>query len=314
MLKVRKFVQGKDEAIWISVANKAFREFDDFRSSTVEEMLNGEKSPSFDAAGMFIGEFYGEPVGIVNAYVDKEREEKKGFVRALGVVPEHRRKGIGRVLAEKAVESLKERGMKIVETGAFGDEPAAIRLWKSMVFQQVRVFSLMKRNLDNLPIEVGENTDVTLRKIQNLSEEDICLLNRLESETFSEHYNFRPATLEETRFFLTQDLTFREQEWLITYSGDLPVGYVGVGIDQKYNAEKNAKTAWILNIGVLKAHRLKGVGTRLMLEAMRVMKTKGMTEAMLGVDDQNPTKAIKLYEKVGFTATRKDLAYQRIIS
>jgi len=38
-----------------------------------------------------------------------------------------------------------------------------------------------------------------------------------------------------------------------------------------------------------------------------------MTEAMLGVDDQNPTKAIKLYEKVGFKATRKDIAYQKTI-
>jgi len=38
-----------------------------------------------------------------------------------------------------------------------------------------------------------------------------------------------------------------------------------------------------------------------------------MIEAMLGVDDQNPTKAIKLYEKVGFEATRKDVAYLKTL-
>jgi len=89
---------------------------------------------------------------------------------------------------------------------------------------------------------------------------------------------------------------------------------VGVGIDQKYNEEKNAKAGWILSIGVLKPHRLKGIGTRLMIEGMKLLKARGMTEVMLGVDDQNPTKAIKLYEKVEFNVTRKDVAYQKTLS
>jgi ribosomal protein S18 acetylase RimI-like enzyme len=50
-----------------------------------------------------------------------------------------------------------------------------------------------------------------------------------------------------------------------------------------------------------------------MIEGMKLLKAKGMNEAMLGVDDQNPTKAIMLYEKVGFKATRKDIAYQKTI-
>jgi len=313
MLKIRRFIQGKDETIWIGMVNKAFMEFDDFRTATMKDMLNSEKSPSFDATGMFMAELDRDSVGFVNAYVDKNREEKKGFIRVLGVMPDHRRKGIGRVLAEKAVESLKERGMETVETMAVGDKPAGIQLWESMGFQQVRVFSLMKRSLNSLPADVGENANLTLRKILQPSEEDIELVNRLENETFREHYNFRPATIEETRFFFTQDSAFKEQEWLIAYLNGLPIGYVGVGVDQKYNTEKNAKAAWILDIGVLKEHRLKGVGTRLMLEAMKLMKTKDMNEAMLGVDDQNPTKAIKLYEKVGYRVDRKDLAYQKTI-
>ena len=313
MLKIRRFIQGKDETIWIGMVNEAFREFDDFRTATLEDMLNGEKSPGFDATGMFMAELDGEHVGFVNAFVDKKREEKKGFIRALGVVPEHRRKGIGRELAEKAVESLKERKMETVEAMAFGDKPAAIQFWESLRFQQVRVFSLMKRSLDNLPMDVRENATVTLRKIVQPSEEDIRLVNQLENETFREHYNFRPATVEETRFFLTKDSAYRDQEWLIAYLSGSPVGYVGVGVDKKYNTEKNAKAAWILDIGVLKEHRQKGIGTTLMLEAMKLMKAKGMNEATLAVDDQNPTKAIKLYEKVGYKVEHRDLAYRKTI-
>jgi len=309
MQKIRRFVQGRDEDAWVSVFNKVFSEFDDFRSITVEDMLTSENSPTFDAAGMFIAEPEGEPVGIVNAYVDKMRQEKKGFIRMLGVVPEYRRRGIGRALAEKAMESLRERGMETVEAGAVMDKPEAIRLWEGLGFQGVRIFSLMKRNLENIPSGIGENGEAQLRKFQRDSIEDLKLITWLSNEAFSEHYNYRPESVEETRFFLEQDPIFKDQEWVFIFVQNKPVGYVGVGIDQKYNEEKNTRCGWILSIGVLKPNRLKGIGMRLMIEGMKLLKMKGMTEAMLGVDDQNPTKAIKLYEKVGFEATRKDIAY-----
>lgn len=313
MLNIRRFVQGSDEGVWASLWNRAFKEFEDFRSISAEDTLMREKNPSFDASGMFIAELDGEPVGIVNAYVDKMREEKKGFIRVLGVVPEYRRNGIGRTLAEKAIESLKERGMQTVETGAVMGKPEGIRLWESMGLKQVRVFSLMKRNLTNIPSGIGENRDVQLRKFQNGSLEDLKLLNWLSNEAFREHYNFRPDTVEETQYFLEQEPTFKDQEWLFTLMQDKPVGYVGVGVDKKYNQEKDTRSGWILSIGVLKQNRLKGIGMRLMIEGMKLLKAKGMTEAMLGVDDQNPTKAIKLYEKVGFKAAIKDIAYKKTL-
>jgi ribosomal protein S18 acetylase RimI-like enzyme len=46
---------------------------------------------------------------------------------------------------------------------------------------------------------------------------------------------------------------------------------------------------------------------------MRRLKAMGMTSAMLGVDDWNVTKAMHLYEKVGFKVAKKDLAYERSI-
>jgi mycothiol synthase len=313
MLKIRRFIQGKDEGVWVSVWNRAFKEFDDFRSISVEDWLVHEKSPTFDAAGMFIAELDGKPVGIVNAYVDIMREEKKGFFRVLGVVPEYRRRGIGRALAEKALESFRGRGMQTVEASAMMGKPEASGLWESIGFQKVRVFSLMKANLENIPMNVGENRDVQLKISQKGSFEDLKLVNWLSNEAFREHYNYRPDTVEETKYFLEQDPIFKEQEWLFTLLQEEPVGYVGVGIDRKFNEEKNTLCGWILSIGVLKSHRLKGIGTRLMIEGMKLLKAKDMTEAMLGVDDQNPTKAIKLYEKVGFKATRKDIAYQKAI-
>jgi ribosomal protein S18 acetylase RimI-like enzyme len=69
-----------------------------------------------------------------------------------------------------------------------------------------------------------------------------------------------------------------------------------------------------MTIGVLKPLRRQGIGTALMLHALKFLKAKGMREAELGVDDSNPTKAIKLYERVGFKVIKKDLTYLKTIS
>lgn len=88
--------------------------------------------------------------------------------------------------------------------------------------------------------------------------------------------------------------------------------YIGVGVDEKYNVEKNVKSGVLLDIGVLKPYRRTGIGTRLMLEGLATLEAKGMTKAMLGVDDF-PTKATKLYEKVGFKAIKKDFTYKKTL-
>jgi ribosomal protein S18 acetylase RimI-like enzyme len=95
---------------------------------------------------------------------------------------------------------------------------------------------------------------------------------------------------------------------------DRPVGHVGVGIDTKFIKYKGIKRGWIMTIGVLKPFRRQGIGTALMLRALRFLKSKGMKEAELGVDDANPTKAIELYKKIGFKIVKKDLTYLKTIS
>jgi len=81
--------------------------------------------------------------------------------------------------------------------------------------------------------------------------------------------------------------------------------------DEKYNLEKNVQRGDIFTIGVLKKYRRRGIGARLMLHALETLRAKGMTKATLGVDDYNATKAIRLYEKVGFKVKKRDLIFAR---
>ena len=312
MLKIRGLVEGEDEEVWIRIQNEAYREYDDFRPDTIEDMEVWKKSPNFDSTGMFIAELDGRPVGAVNAYIDRKRKEKKGFLRALGVVPEFRRKGVGRRLVESAIESLKERGMESVEGWTREGKVACKSLLESMGFKLIRVFSTMRRDLERNPYNIGEHKKLKMREMET-NMDDIRLLTRLENEAFKEHFNFRPRTIEETKYWITNKPWCDILGFFFAYIDDKPVGYVGAGIDSRFIEHRNIRRGWIMTIGVLKPNRRRGIGTALMQRGMEFLESKGMTEVELGVDDSNPTKAIELYKKVGFKVAHKDLTYLRKI-
>lgn len=314
MLKVRSFVEGKDEEVWIRIQNEAWKEYDDFRPDTMEDMEVWKKSPNFDSTGMFIAELDGSPVGAVNAFIDKKRKEKKGFLRGLGVVPESRKKGIGRRLAERAIESLRERGMEFVQGGVWGEgnKIAGKSLLEGMGFHSIRVFSVMRRDLENIPYNIGEHKKLKTREME-INDDDIKLLTWLNNETFKEHFNFRPSTAEEMKYWITSKPWCDIMGYFFSYLDGKPVGYVGAGIDSKFIEYRDMKRGWIMDIGVLKLKRNRGIGTALMQHGMEFLKSKGMTDVELGVDDTNPTSAIELYKKVGFKVAYTDLAYLRKI-
>lgn len=166
----------------------------------------------------------------------------------------------------------------------------------------------MERNLLQIPSGIGEPLGIKIKEVIK-SDEDIKILNRLHNEAFREHFNFRPETIRETSFWIKQSPWFNVSEYFFACLKDKPVGFVGAGIDEEYNRYQKKKAGWILTIGVIQPHRRRGIGTALMLHAMKYLKKHGMKEAALGVDDSNPTKAIELYKKVGFTVKRKDLVY-----
>jgi GNAT superfamily N-acetyltransferase len=82
--------------------------------------------------------------------------------------------------------------------------------------------------------------------------------------------------------------------WFATLDAQ-PVGYVVAGVDVGLNQEKNVKQGWVLDFGVLKPFRRRGIRSTLIFSATEYLKGLGMENALLYVDDQNITEAMKLY-------------------
>lgn len=310
MLNIRHFRTGFDEEVFLGIFNVCFGDYDDIRGMTLEEMRKMEESPNFSADGMLIAEWNGETAGMINAFVDKLREEKKGFIQWLGVLPKFRGKGIAKQLVKKAIESLQLRGMETAETWAQTDRKACTHIFESLGFQQVRATSIMKNTLNNIPSDIGESKEFSIREAQLSDAREIELINWVNNEVFKEHFNYRPKPIEETRYMLLEIPWFQNQTAFFALIQNQPVGFVISGIDEGLNKEKNVKYGWVLDVGVLKPHRRKGIGTSLMLHAMRLLKKCEMEDALLYVDDMNPTNAIELYEKLGFQTLRKSVIYQ----
>jgi len=310
MLHIRRLVQGTDEPVWVDVLNAANRDDEYWRAITLDEFLLEQERPGFDFEGRFVAELEGRPVGMVHASVDRARTDGQGFIR-FGVIPEFRGRRVEQELLETALEELKARGMTTAQGGTESTKEDHVRLFEGLGFERVRVFSLMEMDLAGIQRDVGENKEVTIRPLRLHVDDDIRLFDRLHNEAFSEHFNFRPRTLAETRHRLLNNPYAEQREFFFAALDGEAVGYVGVGIDDKYNLERNTRAGWVAVIGVLKSCRRAGVGTALTLHAIENLQGKGMSRALLGVDDDNATRAIGVYEKVGFTVKRKDIVYQR---
>jgi len=316
-LKIRRFVTGKDEADSVKLRNTVYYRHPCYAQVTVEDYRKLYKNPERDSKGRFIVEVNNNPVGWVNASVDKFREDKKGFV-AMGVIPEFRGQGIEEELVDTAMRELKRRGMKVAQSVVEEDED--VRVWKNLGFRLVRKSSLMAKRLDDVKSDVGENTEVELRPIRKSSDEDLKLLNRLWNESFKEHFNYRPIPLESTVYLVRKDFSWGTQRWYFALLNGQHVGFVGASVGGLDNRPENAKRGWVLPrgwilcIAVLKPYRRTGIGTRLILHGMNFLKAQGVAEVMLTVDDSNVTKAKQLYEMVGFTEAWKWSFYEKRIA
>lgn len=76
-----------------------------------------------------------EPCGTIQAVVDSAGE---GWIQNVGVVPEHRRKGIGRSLLRSCLAGCAQAGLKRVHLEVTADNLPAIRLYEGVGFFVVR--------------------------------------------------------------------------------------------------------------------------------------------------------------------------------
>lgn len=309
-ITVRPYAPGRDDALWLDLQNRALEEYPEYTPETPSDFELHRQGPWFDPVGMMIAELDGTPAGCADAYIDGKADEEHGYLEGPWVLPQSRRRGIATALARAAFAGLKQRGKTRVQLW-HRDNPANVAFAKSLGFHCIRVFHTMSHDLKSIPRDVGENREAAILELP-YDDATAGLENRLWNETFSEHFNFRPMTTAETGYMYR--MSQARGEWLFTLLARLkeePVGFLVGGSDPAEVKRRGRNIGGLYILGVLKPLRNRGLAKALLIAGLERLKERGLTEAELGVDTENVTGALHLYERLGFKTTRRRLTQVR---
>ena len=95
------------------------------------------------------------------------------------------------------------------------------------------------------------------------------------------------------------------------WEGDEVVGSVMNAIFAEENARIGLRVGWLEHVSVRAPWRGRGVAKALIAASMRALRERGMDFAALGVDAQNPTGALALYEGLGFRPHQKWISHRK---
>jgi mycothiol synthase len=99
----------------------------------------------------------------------------------------------------------------------------------------------------------------------------------------------------------------------VAWDGDEVAGSVLTSITPEENERLGVRRAWLDHVSVRRPWRGRGLAASLIASTLRILRDRGMDEAALGVDAQNPTGALRLYEKLGFRKVREARGYRKIL-
>jgi mycothiol synthase len=99
--------------------------------------------------------------------------------------------------------------------------------------------------------------------------------------------------------------------WIVAWDGDEIAGAVLNTIYADDNEAFGRRRGWLDSVFTRRAWRRRGLGAALVARSLVRLREAGMSEAMLGVDSDNPSGALALYERAGFAVHRRSAAYRK---
>jgi ribosomal protein S18 acetylase RimI-like enzyme len=155
----------------------------------------------------------------------------------------------------------------------------------------------MERALDGGLPSPSWPDGIALRPFQ---EKDSALVRAAHEEAFEDHWGYTPSTLESWRAYHLgggSDTSL----WQIAWSGG---EIAGVALNEGRRGEDEA-IGWVSVLGVRRPWRRQGLGEALLWASFAAFAAAGRRAAGLGVDTENTTGAVALYERVGMHVVRR---------
>ena len=186
--------------------------------------------------------------------------------------------------------------------------------WKSVVekngYEPVQHELDMVRSLDELPdMPLPEGFEI--RPVRPEHYADIWASIK---ESSLQDWDFAEDRWDEEHFRAWKKLsTFQPDLWQVGWNGETLAGTVLNYILEEENRELGTRRGHTEDVFVREAYRHKGLARALLARSFRVLKDRGMDEAMLGMEVENPHDPLRLYEGMGYRVVRHFTWYQKPI-
>jgi len=253
---------------------------------------------------MVFAEVSGRVVGYGRTWWEDEQKGDRIYSLFVNLTPDWRERGIRRAIlrwlearARAAAETHPPETSKLLQAWSSEHERDWRKILASEGYEIVRWEYEMVRSLaDEIrPAPLPDGVE-----IRPVTDEDAERIFAAAADAFSDHWGvtgwFDAKSLAEWR----ESPTWNPHLWKIAFDGDEVVGTVLNYVDEKENDEYERRRGYTECICVRRPWRGRGVAKALITESMKMHKAMGMIETAHGVDTQNPTGALQLYEGLGY--------------
>lgn len=274
-------------------------------------------SKGFNAADdIVVAEVDGEVVGYGWAFWVDTTDGARDYITRGYVHPEWRRRGVGTAILEHNETRLRALSVshdvdRPRRLGTFADarRPGAVALVTRHGYEPVRFFfNMLRPTLDEVTLPpMPEGLEV--RPIAR----DRGAYRRLfdaDAEAFLDHWGGFDASDDTFQEWLDEP-EFDPSLFVIGWDGDEVAGAVINIIDENENELLNRKRGLLASVFVRRPWRRRGLAAALVARSLVALRERGMTSAWLGVDADNPTGALGVYEQAGFTVHSRASAYRK---
>lgn len=260
-----------------------------------------------------------ERVGLIRVSSRARGSDKVVHRMDVFMRPDWRRRGIGRQLvewAEARSRELREQGV-VGEPGAIHEmsggtdenNTASSAFAEAIGYRRIRYSFEMRRDLSTPLPDAPLPPGLELRPVVM---SDLRRIFDANAEAFMDHWEAAVRTDDDFRHWV-EDPDLDISLWRVAWDGDEVAGVSVNTIYTEENEELGIKVGWLDRVSVRRPWRRKGVGAAVIAASLHAFRDRGMVEASLGVDAENPTGALALYERLGFTRHRSFRIYRKAL-